>query len=326
MFLSEIEREFGKEAKERIQRRFLIQRLFVLAITLTTIYSSLSLQWKLGLPVIVRVLNWVFFVVPSILPYVLNIPHHTTSSKLLMYFLGFGPCFIILSISVEGLFFITYTGVLLCWVISEKMMKYPELLDRGLQKKSAETKKLENGGTSTKYDFDVRDVRLALSFLFFVHLGFFGIGNVASISSFYLEPVYRLIPVFSPFSMFTLLLYKMLAPYVMLSMILAHLNHALRLPPFSLLLVSMCISDVMTLVFFYRVRDTGSWLQIGESITFFFMSSLLFLFSAGMSALGETLMKNTTETRLEACVFALDRRDVVRNGDARGNSMGPTRG
>lgn len=141
----------------------------------------------------------------------------------------------------------------------------------------------------------------------------------------------------------------MLAPYVMLSMILAHLNHALRLPPFSLLLVSMCISDgapgppsclfllilsdlydptkkkVMTLVFFYRVRDTGSWLQIGESITFFFMSSLLFLFSAGMSALGESLMKNTAETRLEACVFALERRDVGRNGDAGGNGKGTTR-
>ncbi len=59
--LAEVEREFGKEAKERIQRRLLIQRIFVLAITLTTTYSSLSLQWKLGLPVVVRVLNWVLF-------------------------------------------------------------------------------------------------------------------------------------------------------------------------------------------------------------------------------------------------------------------------
>ncbi len=72
----------------------------------------------------------------------------------------------------------------------------------------------------------------------------------------------------------------------------------------------------MTLVFFYRVRDTGSWLQIGESITFFFMSSLLFLFSAGMSALGESLMKNTTETPLEACVVALECKDAGRSGDA----------
>jgi len=111
----------------------------------------------------------------------------------------------------------------------------------------------------------------------------------------------------------------------MLSMILAHLNHALRLPPFSLLLVSMCISDVMTLVFFYRVRDTGSWLQIGESITFFFMSSLLFLFSAGMSALGESLMKNTVETRLEACVVALERKEASSNSDVGVSGTGTKR-
>jgi len=59
----------------------------------------------------------------------------------------------------------------------------------------------------------------------------------------------------------------------------------------------------MTLMFFFRVRDTGSWLQIGESITFFFMSSLLFLFSAGMSALGEWLMKDTVETKFEKVVL-----------------------
>lgn len=62
---------------------------------------------------------------------------------------------------------------------------------------------------------------------------------------------------------------------------------------------------VMTLMFFFRVRDAGSWLQIGESITFFFMSSLLFLFSAGMSALGEWVMKDTVETKFERVVFSI---------------------
>jgi phosphatidylinositol glycan class N len=62
----------------------------------------------------------------------------------------------------------------------------------------------------------------------------------------------------------------------------------------------------MTLMFFYRVRDTGSWLQIGESLTFFFMSSLLFLFSAGMSVLGEWLMVGTFETGFEGWVGGLE--------------------
>ncbi|KXN81842.1 GPI ethanolamine phosphate transferase 1 [Leucoagaricus sp. SymC.cos] len=296
--LAEVKDTFGMEVKGKLEKKYTFQvrshltpslkarliarqKLSILLITVTSVYSSISLQWKLGLPVVARILNWALLVIPSLLPYILPIPKHTTSSKLLMYFLGFAPCFIILSLSVEGLFFVTYSAVLLCWVVSEKIMKYPQLLFG------------QDG---------VGDVRLALAFLFFVHLGFFGIGNSFVNRSFYLEPVYRLIPVFSPFSMATLLIYKLLAPYVMLSIILAYLNHALKLPPFSLLLVSLCMSDVMTLMFFYRVRDTGSWLQIGESMTFFFMSSLLFLFSAGMSALGEWLMKETIETKFERFV------------------------
>jgi len=51
----------------------------------------------------------------------------------------------------------------------------------------------------------------------------------------------------------------------------------------------------MTLLFFFRVKDTGSWLEIGESITFFFITSLLFLFTSGMSLFGEWLMKDVLD-------------------------------
>lgn len=34
------------------------QKFFVLLITASTVYSSLRLQWKLGLPVMARILNW----------------------------------------------------------------------------------------------------------------------------------------------------------------------------------------------------------------------------------------------------------------------------
>jgi hypothetical protein len=74
-------------------------------------------------------------------------------------------------------------------------------------------------------------------------------------------------------------------------------------------------------MFFFRVRDTGSWLQIGESITFFFMSSLLFLFSAGMSALGEWLMKDTIETRFELCIAKRQGKLLGREGTENGNDM-----
>ena len=85
--------------------------------------------------------------------------------------------------------------------------------------------------------------------------------------SFYLDPVYRLIPIFSPFSMAALLvslictlslfhtnteergpphslqMFKIVAPFVILASVFATLNARLRLPPFSLFLVALTLTD-----------------------------------------------------------------------------------
>ena len=45
----------------------------------------------------------------------------------------------------------------------------------------------------------------------------------------------------------------------------------------------------MTITFFLNVSDTGSWLEIGQTISFFCIASLLLVWSAGICALGEVL-------------------------------------
>ena len=50
-------------------------------------------------------------------------------------------------------------------------------------------------------------------------------------------------------------------------------------------MVVMAISDVMTLNFFWMVKDEGSWLDIGTSISHFFIGSLLNVFVAGLEGL-----------------------------------------
>lgn len=52
-------------------------------------------------------------------------------------------------------------------------------------------------------------------------------------------------------------------------------------------MVVMAITDVMTLHFFWVVRDEGSWLEIGSTISHFCIASLLCMFVAALEGVSE---------------------------------------
>lgn len=124
------------------------------------------------------------------------------------------------------------------------------------------------------------DMRTSLFFLYLIQSAFFSVGNIAAISAFSLDSVYRLIPIFDPFSQAALLMYKLMVPFAVISANLGILNRRLGVPPSSLFMVVIAICDVLTLNFFWLVRDEGSWLDIGTSISNFFIASLLCVFVA----------------------------------------------
>jgi len=76
---------------------------------------------------------------------------------------------------------------------------------------------------------------------------------------------------------------------VVISAILGILNRKLHVAPSSLLMIVLTISDIMTLNFFYLVRDEGSWLDIGESISHFCICNLLILFIIALEQLSEVI-------------------------------------
>jgi len=78
-----------------------------------------------------------------------------------MFFLGFGTCFVILSISVEGLFYLAYSTTLFIWIEVEATLRSMQRFSSG----------------KYSYSFQVDDVRIALFFLFFVQIAFFGTGK-----------------------------------------------------------------------------------------------------------------------------------------------------
>lgn len=52
----------------------------------------------------------------------------------------------------------------------------------------------------------------------------------------------------------------------------------------------MAISDFLTLHFFWVVKDEGSWLEIGSTISHFVIASLLCLFVASLEGVSEMLI------------------------------------
>jgi len=134
------------------------------------------------------------------------------------------------------------------------------------------------------------DARVSLFFLTLLQSAFFSTGNIASISSFSLDSVYRLIPVFDPFSQGALLLLKIMIPFALISANLGILNKRLGVAPSALFMVVMAISDILTLHFFWVVRDEGSWLEIGSTISHFVIASLLCVFVAALEGVSEVFI------------------------------------
>lgn len=169
----------------------------------------------------------------------------------------FAPAYIILSVSYEPLFYALFSLQIFIWTALESSRK--------------------TESTLPVIAFD--HLWVAYGFLFFVNMAFFGTGNMASVSSFTLDSVYRLITVFSPFSMAALLILKLLIPFCLLSAACGVLSRLAGIPPVGLILLIVGTTDIMTLNFFFLVRDHGSWLEIGTSISHFVIASGLIVFT-----------------------------------------------
>jgi hypothetical protein len=73
----------------------------------------------------------------------------------------------------------------------------------------------------------------------------------------------------------------------------------------------MAVSDVMTLNFFWTVKDEGSWLDIGTTISHFVIGSLLSVFVAGLELLSEVLISGVEVDVQDAQqIGGVERKDI----------------
>jgi phosphatidylinositol glycan class N len=269
----------------------------ILLAMLVTRSSALSLQAKQGLPRGNQVIGWLVVGVSFLTPFAYRLEPSDGwwLQRLVAIFLTCAPTFVILTISYEGLFYFAFWSTLLAWVLLEHKV-YQLLPTRTTKTATVPTVSPTANGSAhqdgkaaaTFYrPLALTDARVALFFFVLLQAAFFSTGNIASISSFSLDSVYRLIPIFDPFSQGALLVVKLMIPFAMISANLGILNRRLGVAPSALFMLVMAISDVLTLYFFWVVKDEGSWLEIGSTISHFVIASLLCVFVAlleGVSA------------------------------------------
>lgn len=113
--------------------------------------------------------------------------------------------------------------------------------------------------------------------LFFVTLSFFGTGNIASVNSFDPSSTRCFVSVFSPWIMMLVLIEKILGPFLLVSCFFRRLLWSKFQVERSFLIV-LLLCQGMTVHTFFNVRNQGSWLEIGTSISHHVIVSATTLF------------------------------------------------
>ncbi|XP_076815464.1 GPI ethanolamine phosphate transferase 1-like [Clavelina lepadiformis] len=225
----------------------------------------------------IHITSWSILLLGWVLPL-------TTSTNIINRILSIYTCqcasYILISLSYDAVFCVVFCILLCIWLKLEYEIAHVE-------RPLAAMDFVEKTSIGSEQDFKMSFHTLRRSFIlvFFLVLSFFGVGNIASINSFDVQVVLPFITVFQPFIMGSLLAYKVLLPYLLVACAYCGISVVTKTNLNQLCCFVIIISDVMGMHFFFMVKDYGSWLDIGTSISHYVINmsmtlSLLFFFAA----------------------------------------------
>ncbi|CAG9538509.1 unnamed protein product [Cercopithifilaria johnstoni] len=217
---------------------------------------------------LLRLICWLSIPVAAILP-LLSSP--SVMIRLICWFSSLMLPYALLSLSYESSFMLLLFILLATYVRLEfGYMSDDEFLSMSLLERDNETKLI--AGVSDTYFIEWLQ---GLNLVILIEAAFFGTGNIASLNSFNPSFLRCFISVFSPFTMAAMLIFKISLPILAVAFTYAVIVRLKKILIAKLSMILLIISDTMALIFFFRLVDEGSWLDIGSSISHYSVCMLL---------------------------------------------------
>ncbi|CDW56484.1 PigN domain containing protein [Trichuris trichiura] len=236
---------------------FVMQAIATLAIS----YVPAAVSYQETIPTWVHFLCWILLAMSFLFPFLVS---SLVVDRLSVIAFSLLLSFTLMSVSYEPIFFVIYTTHMYVWVAVETKLPSSWVLRWDFRQESL----FGSRNVAVKVD----DARRALFFVFFLFLGFFGqfrtsgTSSLASVNSFHPYFVKLFMNRYHPFVTSFLLLIKVAIPWLIACCSLCTLAMftSSRLEIFYWLVV--ITGDFQAMQFLLLFKDTGSWLEIGESI------------------------------------------------------------
>uniref|UniRef100_A0A915PUG4 GPI ethanolamine phosphate transferase 1 n=1 Tax=Setaria digitata TaxID=48799 RepID=A0A915PUG4_9BILA len=219
-----------------------------------------------------RSICWLSIPVTAVLPLVSS---QSVIIRLICWFSSLMLPYALLSLSYESSFMLLLFILLSTYLRLEfGHMSDDEFLAMSLPERDFEARHLTVTGINETV---FNDWLQGLILVILIEAAFFGTGNIASLNSFNPSFLRCFISVFSPFTMSAILIFKISLPILAVAFTYAAIVRLKKILIAKLSMILLIISDAMALVFFFRLVDEGSWVDIGTSISHYSVCMLLTL-------------------------------------------------
>uniref|UniRef100_A0A2K6CKT7 GPI ethanolamine phosphate transferase 1 n=1 Tax=Macaca nemestrina TaxID=9545 RepID=A0A2K6CKT7_MACNE len=266
-----------RKRKDSFRKEELLVHLLQVLSTVLSMYvvysTQSSLLRKQGLPLMNQIISWATLASSLFVP-LLSSP--AVFQRLFSILLSLMSTYLLLSTGYEAVFPLVLSCLMFVWINIEQ----ETLQQSGVCCKQ----KL----TSIQFSYNTDITQFRQLYLDDIRRAFF---------LFDLASVYCFLTVFSPFMMGALMMWKILIPFVLVMCAFEAVQLTTQLSSKSLFLIVLVISDIMALHFFFLVKDYGSWLDIGTSISHYVIVMSMTIFLVFLNGLAQLL----TTKKLRLC-------------------------